>query len=206
MTDFEKLINNASREADCLENHFLIAMPHLHDPYFNSTVTYLWKHSADGALGIIVNKPSRMRVTELLHELRLQAKDADIHRELHRERVLTGGPVEKHKGFILHNTGREWDYTLPLTDDISLTLSRDILADIARDEGARGERGLGTPRRVAVPGDGHRAHLPGHLLDLHPRLRRGRTRDGLQTLQLDLRGQGAGARETVLLALLGEQL
>ncbi len=121
--------------ADNLEDHFLIAMPQLHDPYFNKTITYLWKHSAEGAMGIIVNKPSRMRVSELLHEMRLQAKDADLHRILHKEGVLTGGPVEKNKGFILHDSCREWSYTLPLTDQVSLTMSKDILADIAVGNG-----------------------------------------------------------------------
>ena len=124
-----------TKTAYTLENHFLIAMPHLNDGYFNNTVIYLWKHDPEGALGIVVNKPSRMRVTELLHDVQVQAKNADIHKVLHRERVLTGGPVETHKGFILHESGREWDYTLPLTDRISLTMSRDILADIAAQRG-----------------------------------------------------------------------
>ncbi len=35
-----------------LENQFLIAMPQLADPYFANTVTYLWKHNEQGALGI----------------------------------------------------------------------------------------------------------------------------------------------------------
>ncbi len=121
--------------ADTLQDHFLIAMPHLHDAYFNNTVTYLWKHDEEGALGIVVNKPSRMRVSELLHEQRLRAADEQLHEQLHRERVLSGGPVEKHKGFILHEAGVEWDYTLPLNEAVSLTMSRDILADIAAGKG-----------------------------------------------------------------------
>jgi putative transcriptional regulator len=138
MNNFDTLLENKKKPvADSLENHFLIAMPHLNDGYFNNTVTYLWKHSAEGALGIVVNKPSRMRVTELLHDVRVQAANAEIHRLLHRERVLSGGPVEKHKGFILHETGREWEYTLPLTDEISLTMSRDILQDIAIGQGPK---------------------------------------------------------------------
>ena len=33
-----------------LANQFLIAMPHLQDPWFNHTVTFLWKHNEEGAL------------------------------------------------------------------------------------------------------------------------------------------------------------
>jgi len=135
MSKPEQAKSENAAKADNLENHFLVAMPQLHDPYFSNTITYLWKHSEDGAMGIIVNKPSRMRISELLHEMRLQAKDADLHRILHKERVLTGGPVEKHKGFILHESGHEWSYTLPLTDQVSLSMSKDILEDIAIGKG-----------------------------------------------------------------------
>jgi len=118
-----------------LTNHFLIAMPHLDDPWFHHTVTYLWKHSSQGALGIVINKPSNLRVAELLSEL-----DIDTHGRLgdiifHNQRVMSGGPVEKNKGFILHDTGRDWEYTLPVTSEVSVSMSKDILADIAQGKG-----------------------------------------------------------------------
>lgn len=118
-----------------LANQFLIAMPHLEDPWFNQTVTYLWRHSDEGALGIVINKPSNMRLANLLEELKisLERRKGDI--DFHSQRVMTGGPVERNKGFILHNSGREWEYTLPITPELSLSMSKDILADIALGEG-----------------------------------------------------------------------
>lgn len=118
-----------------LANQFLIAMPHLEDPWFNQTVTYLWKYNEEGALGIVINKPSTMRVADLLAELGIdmEARRGDI--DFHSRYVMSGGPVEKSKGFILHNSGREWEYTLPLTPELSLSMSRDILADIAAGNG-----------------------------------------------------------------------
>ena len=118
-----------------LANQFLIAMPHLEDPWFNQTVTYLWRHSEEGALGIVINKPSNMRLADLLEELKisLEKRKGDI--EFHSQRVMTGGPVERNKGFILHNSGREWEYTLPITPELSLSMSKDILADIALGDG-----------------------------------------------------------------------
>lgn len=118
-----------------LANQFLIAMPHLDDPWFAHTVTYLWKHSDEGALGIVINKPSNMRVAELLSELGIESaqKRGDII--FHSQRVMSGGPVEKNKGFILHESGREWEYTLPVTRDLSLSMSKDILSDIANGKG-----------------------------------------------------------------------
>jgi putative transcriptional regulator len=116
--------------ASCLENHFLIAMPHLRDPNFNGSVTYLWKHDSDGALGLVVNRPSKLVIPDLMDELGITIKDGFLAR-LHDSSILTGGPVERNKGFILHEAGTEWDYTLAVNDDISLSMSRDILQEIA---------------------------------------------------------------------------
>lgn len=118
-----------------LTNQFLIAMPHLDDPWFNHTVTYLWKHSAQGALGLVINKPSSLRVAELLSELDIDTSGRLGDLIFHRQHVMSGGPVEKNKGFILHEAGRDWEYTLPVTDELSVSMSRDILADIAEGKG-----------------------------------------------------------------------
>lgn len=129
---------NTGQSADpgttSLEGQFLIAMPHLQDPYFNGSLTYLWKHSSEGSLGIVINQPSSVSLLELLQELDIEA-DEQRKESLGELSVLTGGPVERNKGFILHESGREWDYTVPLDEDLSLTMSRDILADIAAGNG-----------------------------------------------------------------------
>ena len=118
-----------------LTNQFLIAMPHLDDPWFNHTVTYLWKHSAQGALGLVINKPSSLRVAELLSELDIDTAPRLGDLIFHRQHVMSGGPVEKNKGFILHEGGRDWEYTLPVTGELSVSMSRDILVDIAGGTG-----------------------------------------------------------------------
>lgn len=139
MSRFDQLITDTALHTGqgALQNQFLVAMPQLQDPNFVRTVTYVWKHNQDGALGIIINRPSRMRVSELLAELHLSAGTSGLQRDLGETRVLAGGPVEKHKGFILHSAGTEWEYTLPITEDISLTMSRDILESIAAGNGPR---------------------------------------------------------------------
>ena len=52
-----------------LENQFLIAMPQLSGSYFEKSMTYLWKHNADGALGIVINKPLKASVADIFEEL-----------------------------------------------------------------------------------------------------------------------------------------
>ena len=120
--------------ASSLEHHFLIAMPQLRDPNFNGSVTYLWKHDKNGALGVVINRPSKLRVTELLEELNIDVSDA-FRDALQQRSVMAGGPVERNKGFILHPAGHEWEYTMAVNDDVSISMSRDILQAIARGEG-----------------------------------------------------------------------
>lgn len=135
MQDSENNAPHYEATSGSLANQFLIAMPHLEDPWFNHTVTYLWRHSEEGALGIVINKPSNLRLAELLEELKIDLEQRRGDIEFHSQRVMTGGPVEKNKGFIIHNSGREWEYTLPITPELSLSMSKDILADIATGQG-----------------------------------------------------------------------
>jgi len=117
-----------------LENQFLIAMPHLRDQNFNGSVTYLWKHGTDGALGLVINQPTDIAISALLEELEIIPSPDQLKR-LQSEFVLNGGPVERNKGFIIHSSEREWSYTIPVTDEISVSMSPDIMKSIAAGEG-----------------------------------------------------------------------
>jgi putative transcriptional regulator len=115
-----------------LTNHLLVAMPSLNDPNFSQTVTLICEHSADkGALGIVVNKPLPMTLSEVLEQMKLEASDVAIG----ARSVLRGGPVHKDKGFVVHRPGGEWDATHQVSDQIQVTTSRDVLAAMARGEG-----------------------------------------------------------------------
>jgi len=81
-----------------LTNHFLIAMPALEDPNFHRTVTYICEHNPDGALGIVINRPTDITLGELLEHMELEAAGAEIA----RRSVFLGGPVQRERGFVLH--------------------------------------------------------------------------------------------------------
>lgn len=119
--------------SNSLENHFLIAMPRLQDPWFANSVTYIWKHSEEGALGIVVNKPMRASLEDIFKELEIVCSvDPEPFR---RQKVLAGGPVEKDKGFIIHDSTRSWDYSINISPGISICTSKQILQDIADGKG-----------------------------------------------------------------------
>jgi putative transcriptional regulator len=114
-----------------LQDHFLIAMPAMEDPNFNATVTYLCKHDAEGALGVIINRPSETTLGDVLAQFSLTPSE----RERARQPVLRGGPVEPERGFVLHRSTTKYDATLDPGGEIKVTLSTDILNAVARGEG-----------------------------------------------------------------------
>ena len=118
---------------DSLENQFLVAMPQLAGSYFGSSVTYLWKHDDTGAIGLVVNKPLQASVADIFEELEIESAAGEMYfRERH---VLAGGPVERDKGFILHDAGEKWESSIKITRGITITTSKAILQDIASGEG-----------------------------------------------------------------------
>lgn len=116
-----------------LRDHFLISMPHLLDDTFAQTVVYMCDHSEYGAMGIVVNRPSGIRMCDLLSHLGL---DNQTGLASHRP-IFNGGPVRDDRGFVLHthSSDQHWLSSHTINDELSLTTSLDILEAIARDEG-----------------------------------------------------------------------
>lgn len=114
-----------------LNNQLLIAMPGMVDPNFSTTVTLVCEHNADGALGIIINRPLNLNLGGLFEQL--DVDDAD--RAIVARPVLDGGPVAKERGFVLHEPGRDYESSVPVSADIQLTLSRDVLDAMAAGDG-----------------------------------------------------------------------
>ena len=114
-----------------LTNQLLIAMPALDDPNFAQTVALVCEHSSRGALGLILNKPLPMRMSEVFDQLEID----QVEGHLSGRPVLRGGPLQTDRGFVVHRAGGDWDSTLKVSATIHVTTSRDILAAMARGEG-----------------------------------------------------------------------
>ena len=116
---------------ESLENHLLIAMPALEDPYFNKTVTYICEHNDDGAMGLIVNLPINVTLNELLAQL--EEEGNETLPEL-AQQVLTGGPVSPDRGFVLHSPQSGWSSSLALSEELMITTSKDILLALGSED------------------------------------------------------------------------
>lgn len=119
-----------------LTGQMLIAMPAMTDPRFAHAVIYMCAHTAEGAMGLLVNRPlEQPSFDELLRQLDIAPVPPARRIRLHQ-----GGPVENARGFVLHTTDWSGDGSLKVNDSLALTASLDILKAIATGGGP--ERGL----------------------------------------------------------------
>jgi putative transcriptional regulator len=132
--------DNAPRQG-YLDGQLLVAMPVMGDPRFERSVIYLCAHSADGAMGIMVNRPAgSIDFPELLVQLNIINKDDQIKLPETAEsmQVLRGGPVDTGRGFVLHSSDFYIENaTLRIDEDICLTATIDILKAIAKGDGPK---------------------------------------------------------------------
>ena len=114
-----------------LVGQFLVAMPGMHDPSFEKTLIYMCAHSADGAMGLIVNRAIKtLTFPDILVELEIDLPIND-----HSIDILFGGPVESGRGFVLHTNDYLQDATLAIDNNFALTATLDILKAIATGDG-----------------------------------------------------------------------
>lgn len=129
-----------------LTNHFLIAMPGLEDAIFAKSVVYVCEHTARGALGIVINKPSELKMQALFGKIDLPLQRQDLT----SQPVFQGGPVHTDRGFVLHDavySDREkpeqsgYASTMRIPGGLEMTTSKDVLEALSYGSG---------PRRVLV--------------------------------------------------------
>lgn len=113
------------------QDHFLIAMPALDDPMFKRSVTYICEHSAEGAMGIVINHPLNVTVAELLQQLQIEF---DHKSKVASSAVCAGGPIQSDRGFVLHSPKDGYSSSLVLNNGLMVTTSKDILTDLTTAE------------------------------------------------------------------------
>jgi putative transcriptional regulator len=155
----------ASDTATNLTNQFLIAMPGMADDTFAGSVVYLCEHTERGALGLVINKPSDIKLGRLFEKV-----DLSLDRvELAEQPVYIGGPVQTERGFVLHESlgdapeadpvahdadadgegdgdatvriGGHYNSSLRIPGGLEMTTSKDVLEALASGAG---------PKRVLV--------------------------------------------------------
>lgn len=122
-----------------LDDQFLIAMPGMQDENFARAVIYVCAHSEEGAMGIVINRVQPLRFPDLLVQLGVVDEKQAIRLPQPARDLLVrnGGPVDRSRGFVLHSDDYIVDSSLPVSDDICLTATIDILRAISKGSGPR---------------------------------------------------------------------
>jgi len=119
-----------SLNSDNYKGKILLATPGMGDPRFNKAVIYICGHDENGAMGIIINKSQDgLHISDLLDRIGITG---DIR--IADGPVLSGGPVDIDRGFVLHSQDYfKQDSSLILSDTLSLTSTKDILEALVTD-------------------------------------------------------------------------
>jgi len=118
-----------------LKGNILCALPQLKDIFFSKSLIYLTHHSKDGAVGIILNyKIMNIKGIDLFNKLNIKSNDSNsnISFPFH-----VGGPMSQNNGFILHSNDYKNKSTIKVSKKVFLTVSTDILIDIAKGKGPK---------------------------------------------------------------------
>lgn len=126
-------------KAGFLDNQFLVAMPGMKDDRFARTVIYICAHSAEGAMGLIINQAQQMGFPDLLVQLGILKEEETIRLSPGARDLVVrhGGPVDRSRGFVLHSDDYTVDSSMPVSDQVCLTATVDILRAISSGRGPR---------------------------------------------------------------------
>lgn len=113
-----------------LAGKFLIALPGMGDPRFKQAVIYVCSHDRAGAMGIMINKQKGpFTLSDMLEQA-----DIDGTVKVADAPVLSGGPVDIDRGFVLHSPDYfKQDASVKLSGTLNLTATRDVLEALVSD-------------------------------------------------------------------------
>lgn len=139
----DTLVRDSGGKSGQFEGKFLLAMPTLEASPFDRSIIYICAHSHDGAMGFQVNKSFDMTIKELIAKTDI-ADEPNFKNEssaTSSRYVRNGGPVDEHRGFVLHSDDYHCVTTIPISEDVYLTSNIEILRAIMNGTG---------PSRLAV--------------------------------------------------------
>ena len=122
-----------------LDDQFLIAMPGMRDERFARSVIYICAHSEEGAMGLIINQVQQLLFPDLLVQLGLLEEGQAIRLPPKARDLVVrhGGPVDRSRGFVLHSDDYMVESSMPVSDEVCLTATVDILRAISAGKGPR---------------------------------------------------------------------
>ncbi len=116
-----------------LENHFLVAMPSMIDPFFHRSVIYICEHDSEGSMGLRINEAIPLSLEMMLMQMEQENPLPIIFPQELTQPILNGGPVADDRGFVLHSEKDHYASSIPVTKELFVTTSKDILATLGTE-------------------------------------------------------------------------
>lgn len=124
-------------QSEYLVGKLLLATPTMGDPRFKKSVIFICAHDEHGAMGLVINnRLPGLEFHGILDQMKLTS-DITVDLEALSIPVMSGGPVEKGRGFLLHGNDFEQDQTIKVDDHYGVTGTIDALKAIAQGEGPK---------------------------------------------------------------------
>jgi putative transcriptional regulator len=111
-------------QLDLAAGRLLIALPTLHDPNFRRSVILLCEHNDEGSLGIIVNRPTPVKLASGLGVPLAEAREGDL--------LFQGGPVSPSHLFTFHNVPDLREESRPIVPGVWFAPCSERVADRLR--------------------------------------------------------------------------
>lgn len=105
-----------------LTNYLLIATPQINVAPFSRSVIYIYQHNVEGAVGLIINYLTEINLFEMLNIIDIKSSN-----KLKTIPVLKGGELHPQYGFVIHTPHGDWEKSMQMDKNITITTSQDIL-------------------------------------------------------------------------------
>jgi putative transcriptional regulator len=116
-------IARAAEDESLANGILLVARPELTDPNFRETVVLITQPVAGGGpLGVILNRPTEFRLSQLLPSAGAIPEQFD--------HIYVGGPVARNQIIYLVHTEERFDQGLPVLDNVYLAGDAQLVKDI----------------------------------------------------------------------------
>jgi putative transcriptional regulator len=112
-------------EFDLSKGKFLVASRKLRDPNFAQTVVLLLEYDRDGALGLVINRPTELKLSRLLPDITALQERADP--------VYYGGPVSPTQMLVLLRSSNQPEGAHPVFENVYVSSNRTALERLIED-------------------------------------------------------------------------
>jgi putative transcriptional regulator len=113
-------------ERDIAQGSFLVAARKLRDPNFAQTVVFLIQYDKTGAMGVVINRPTEVKLSAVLTDLKALQKRSD--------KIFWGGPVENNQLLLLFRSDAQPKESMQVFQDVFLGSSPKVIEQMLKNE------------------------------------------------------------------------